>query len=252
MTVRVAILLAAIVSLAACRCPAAPAAEASGDTRSLDQRLLEDLGADPLDEFDRELFAPDATKPPGEDPAPGAPGDPTDRLDQELLRELGAAAASEDENPLLGIAQDMRSAEGMIGRTESGPPTQDLQDRIVANLDELIKQARSCCKQCSPSQVDPNQVASRNPVGQPKTPGTGNQKPGPKPARDSNAQPGSAEPGRPDMGEMRDILKRLWGQLPERQREQMLQLPVEEFLPKYQQLIQEYFKRLAEEQGGGD
>ena len=108
----------------------------------------------PLDEFDRELFAPDAGKPPVEDAVPGrpgTPGEPADRLDEELLRELAGDDASEDENPLLGIAQDMRSAEGMIGRTESGPATQDLQDRIVADLDELIKQARSRCGQCSPS-----------------------------------------------------------------------------------------------------
>jgi len=29
----------------------------------------------------------------------------------------------------------------------------------------------------------------------------------------------------------------------------MLQLPIEEFLPKYELLIEEYFRRLAEEQG---
>jgi hypothetical protein len=255
MTARVATLLAVIVSLAAFESPAAPAPGGSGETRSLDQRLLEDLGADPLDEFDRELFAPDAGKPPVEDAVPGrpgTPGEPADRLDEDLLRELGAAATSEDENPLLGIAEQMRSAEGMIRRTESGPATQDLQDRIVADLDELIKQARSCCKQSSPSQCDPNQVAARQRVSQPKPPGAGNPKPGSTPVSESNAKPGSAEERRPDMGEMRDILKRLWGQLPERQREQMLQLPVEEFLPKYQQLIEEYFKRLAEEQGGGN
>lgn len=52
------------------------------------------------------------------------------------------------------------------------------------------------------------------------------------------------------MEEMRDVLhKDVWGMLPERQRQQMLELPVEEFLPKYELLIEDYFRRLAEEPG---
>ncbi len=37
------------------------------------------------------------------------------------------------------------------------------------------------------------------------------------------------------------------GALPERAREQMLQLPAEEFLPKYELEIEDYFRRLAGE-----
>ena len=49
------------------------------------------------------------------------------------------------------------------------------------------------------------------------------------------------------MAEMRTVLKQLWGELPQRQREQMLEPPVEEFLPKYEQQIEEYFRRLSED-----
>jgi hypothetical protein len=44
-------------------------------------------------------------------------------------------------------------------------------------------------------------------------------------------------------------MKRLWGGLPERARQQMLQTPVEEFPPKYEEQIEQYFRRLAEEKG---
>ena len=44
-------------------------------------------------------------------------------------------------------------------------------------------------------------------------------------------------------------MKELWGALPERARQQMQQLPVEDFPPKYERLIEEYFRRLAEEKG---
>ena len=50
-----------------------------------------------------------------------------------------------------------------------------------------------------------------------------------------------------DMQAMQTLLKNLWGHLPERQREQMLQSSVEEFLPKYETMIRKYFLRLAEE-----
>ena len=44
------------------------------------------------------------------------------------------------------------------------------------------------------------------------------------------------------------MMKDVWGQLPERAREQMLQSPPEKFLPKYELLIEKYYQRLAEEQ----
>ena len=43
-------------------------------------------------------------------------------------------------------------------------------------------------------------------------------------------------------------MKDVWGQLPAREREQMLQSPPEQFLPKYELLLEKYYKRLAEEQ----
>ena len=55
------------------------------------------------------------------------------------------------------------------------------------------------------------------------------------------------------MDEMKAMIRQIpWGQLPQRQREQMLQLgSFEEFLPKYDAMIEEYFKRLAEEKESG-
>ena len=51
----------------------------------------------------------------------------------------------------------------------------------------------------------------------------------------------------PDMAEMMAVIKQVWGELPEKERQQMLQTSVEEFLPKYADLIERYFKRLAED-----
>jgi hypothetical protein len=44
------------------------------------------------------------------------------------------------------------------------------------------------------------------------------------------------------------MIKSIWGQLPGRAREEMLWNADDEFLPKYELLIEEYFKSLVERQ----
>jgi hypothetical protein len=44
------------------------------------------------------------------------------------------------------------------------------------------------------------------------------------------------------------MMKALWGQLPQRARDQMLQSAPEEFLPEYELELEKYFKRLAEQE----
>jgi TolA-binding protein len=243
--------LAVMSALACLSSPGLPAWAASEPARSLDDELLESLGADPIDEFDRELFAPNDKKPGPRDARgkkPDAPGKDREELKRQLLRELGRAAESEEENPLAAIARRMREVEGRIAQTESGSKTQDLQNGIVANLDELIKQCRSCSKQCSGSKAG-SKVSARRPVAQPKKkPGTAQGEQNPKTAGNpSGKPPGQGTPQRPDMDEMKDLIKSVWGELPETQREQMLEWMSEgEFLPKYELLIERYFRRLTE------
>ena len=73
------------------------------------------------------------------------------------------------------------------------------------------------------------------------------QKPGDTPSTTPTERKNGDEPdGNVDMDRMRELIKGLWGELPAHQREQMLQLPIEEFLPKYELLIEKYFRRLSE------
>ena len=249
MTARFVLLSAAALGITCFLVPGVPARADSKKTQSLDADLLKSLNADPLDEFDRELFAPDEDKVkrpalPGREQGP--PGKDED-WKRQLLRELGAASTSEDDNPLLDVARQMRQVEGLIAETESGPQTQGLQHQIVASLDELIKQARSCCKKCSPSQCSPK-VAARQQVRQPKAkPKPGRGKPSQKPVTDPITQPGQAGSGGITLDEMKELIKSVWGELPETEREQMLEWAGDEFLPKYQLLIELYFRRLAEQ-----
>jgi hypothetical protein len=205
----------------------------------LDEELLKQLRADPIDDVDRELFGPDQENPPAEG----------EDLRKKLTRELGDAAVSEDENPLLSIAERMRESEALIAQTRSDEATQSVQKRIVADLEKLIEEARKrCCKGGSPK-AQSQATAARPKISQPcAKPGTGEGKPQQKPAVTSNAKPGQTAAAKPDLQEVRTMIeKEVWGSLPQRQRQQLLQLPIEEFLPKYEQLIIEYFKRLSEE-----
>jgi hypothetical protein len=250
--VRSVVVSSAIVAAMLVLWPLTASAEGDGGPgkeRSLDQQLLDDLGGDPLDPaVQRELFSPPVVPQQRGDPLfPEATEDPL----EQLRRELEAASQSEQPNPLLDIARRMRTVERLVARTESGTQTQEMQTAIVTTLEQLIAQAKKKCGQCKPSDKPPQKVSSSKPSpksGKPK-PKPGN--PDAKPSKDSKATPGRATAGRPDMGQMQSLVKKIWGELPETTRQQMLEPLVEEFLPKYELLIEEYFRRLAAEQEEG-
>ena len=237
------LLLIAAGSLVAADCHR-PARARAQEGRSVDDELFDELDADPLDEQDAAPHGPGEKK--GE-----AGASPDDELRRRLSQEPGAAATAEEDDPLLEIARRMRRVEGLMGRNDSSPATQNLQEKIVADLDRLLEQARRRSKQRKPGSSQPQQTASRRPIGQSQAkPAAGGEKPSDRPSTTSTQRPaGSGQTRRPDMTRMRKVMEELWGELPPRQRQQMLQMPVEEFLPKYELLIEEYFRRLAEEKG---
>lgn len=181
----------------------------------------------PSDAIDRELFAPDPKKPP-EPASPATKG------------QVGPSA----------IVAEMLQAARRIRQSDAGPVTQDLQRRIVAGLEELLRQAGQ--QQSDSSQTarakssQQTKAESRQESGRERD--TGKPKPGPQP------NPGKAPSGRDspdaaplDAADRAALVRRVWGDLPERQRNEILQLqPPEEFLPKYELQIEAYFKRLSE------
>lgn len=248
------ILLAGLAMLLLAIMPLASRAE-SGPGRSLEQQLLEDLETQPLDaDAERDLRKQQPKPGPGQPPTkPGASGErEPGSLDRQLSRELGPAAVSEDANPVWDIVRQMQRARSLIGQDQTGQETQKLQAKILASLDELLKTARSQSQSSSSGQRDSQNTSSRRTPSQPSAKPGGQGKPTNKPATSGATQAGKPQPARrPDMAEMREVIKSVWGELPQHQRDEMLELAGEEFLHKYELLIEAYFKRLAEEQGGG-
>jgi hypothetical protein len=210
---------------------------------SSDDELLKQLNEKSTDDVDRELFG-DKKKDKKADAGAGQGGD---ELQRQLQRELGAAADKEDDNPVLGIARRMIDVQTRIADSDAGEKVQDEQKKIVADLDKLIEQAKKSCK-CSGSCSKPGQCSSRTPSSGAKKPGSkpGN-KPSTKPAQQSSQRPPDKKTVKPDPAEMRNLIKDLWGELPPNVREQMMQNPSEQFVPQYETMIEEYYRRLSEE-----
>jgi len=175
-------------------------------------------------------------------------------IDDELRRELGGAAQSEsdkDANPLLSITRQMRDVQARINQADGGKRTQKLQQQIVGELERLIQQARKAAKACKPGTSQPQGISPRTPIGQPPKPGTGGQNPSNKPATGSAPRPpDGGQIRKPNLEDVRSMMKQLWGELPGQARQQMLQSPVEELPPKYEVLIEDYFHRLSEQKPG--
>lgn len=157
--------------------------------------------------------------------------------------DLGQSVLSGDVLPLKEAAERMRDVQNMLGRAECGTATQHAQRQILDSLDRLLEQVGQYS----------GAAAKRPCQGSPGGKSSAGQKPG----VNQGAQPGAPSgasgqsrggTSRMDAAERRAMLKRLWGELPAGEREQMLQLPDEEFLPRYEALIEEYFRRLSEQQ----
>jgi hypothetical protein len=224
------VLVASAAILAILVLPAAASARNSVQS-DIGPRRLDAPHAEPFDKFDRELFAP-----------PQNLGHPGWEADSNM--QSPSAAAQGD--PLAEISRQMQAVESRIAGADSGSAVQDEQKRILDRLDAIIEQMQKSCSGGAPGgtcEKKTNAQAKQPPQGKKSgkgaTPGEG--------AADAKVQDQHALGRRADMEQIRSIMKRLWGELPRRDRERLMQYPVEQFLPEYELMIEEYYKRLSEE-----
>lgn len=231
----------------------------------LDEALFEGLDEVPSEEMPADAPPVRPAEPEAAAETPAAEESPAAESEPEGAptegRPPGGAAdegpPSADAPPLVRAGQRMRQVERQLADRQVGSGTQEEQTRIVADLEELLKQlaqqqnrsSRSSSGQSSPgsqrSQVAQSRAQQQPEGGQPS--GSSGQAPE-GPAREATDRLGPDQVRRADPAEMRNLMKDLWGHLPPRVREQMLQASMEQFLPKYELLIEQYFKRLLEQQ----
>ena len=182
---------------------------------------------------------------------------PLSELDKELVKDLEEDEPLSEENPLLRAGQRMRQSEQRISLADAGSKTQELQGKIVEDLDELLKALQKNQQKQQPSGQKPTpQQSQRSDPKQPQqqpdqnAPNpNGERKPENKPAQESTDQatkgtPEKVEAARP----IADLLRDVWGHLPERDREVLIQASLLQYLPEYQQMIEDYYSRLARPQ----
>lgn len=174
--------------------------------------------------------------------------------DDDLFKQLTgdkSKRSATDVNPLQQAIEEMRKAQQRIGKRDTGEETRKLQENVVSNLQMLIEKIKQQ-SQSSPSSSGGSPMPSDDESNQQNS-----QPPEPKPAdngqtRDDKSEESTDEPrdaenrkiGRLTPGQMD---KEVWGHLPPKLRQQLLNAWADKYLPKYDDLVRRYFESLAEE-----
>lgn len=178
------------------------------------------------------------------------PPDPEIRFHPLRFDDVGRDENAQPSGPmhLVRAGQGMVQAEAFLKKQATIGQVGETQQQVVAQLDQLVaelsKQCSGNCNNPSNKPPSPSQRSQAKPDKSSSKAGRGN-----APARDSNAQlnGNATKPADASERDLEDVVKHLWGQLPEREREQMMQTFSDEFLPKYQSEIEQYYQRLSEE-----
>ncbi len=197
-----------------------PISTSADEPKSLDAQLLEGLDDDLLKGLPAPTKQPDVSQ-----PSAAGQTQPAD---------------STTTNPLAQIAERMRLAQRRIAERDTTADTQQLQQQIQDDLAALIEAAKKQCAACNkPGNGSAGQQA-----------GTTSGQPTPAPPRDSTNRIEQGTKESTETADVADVIRRFWGHLPDKLREQMQASLSEQFLPKYERLIEDYYKRLAEEGSG--
>jgi hypothetical protein len=155
------------------------------------------------------------------------------------------------------IARKMDNVERRLELARGGPQTQKQQKEIVDRLDELIKQLENQQKQQQQQQQQGGKPGEQ-PGGQCPNGGQPGQGQGQGPPSD-NIQASSPQqdsmggngkgPGNVDPKKLKEMAE-VWGKLPERERAKAMLELTRDMPPRYREVIENYFKKLAQSEPG--
>lgn len=156
------------------------------------------------------------------------------------------------------VVTSMREAQSRMESKDAGLQTQEIQEKVVKDLEELIKQLEQQM-QNPPPPSSKNSRSSQN-----KRPSTSQAQQDPQNSRQQESQPqqaASKNEGKADESterskagkarreelERQRMVKDVWGHLPPALREELLNMYSEKYLPKYEDLVRRYYESLAEQ-----
>jgi len=170
-------------------------------------------------------------------------------VDAELLRSLNKQIAPIDgEHPLLRVGSRMRDVQGRLDKTDAGDETRTLQKEIVQDLEKLIEQAKKQggCPTCGAASCNKHGNQKR----QTSDKGGAKQPQQPQNATQPNEGQVMAKPGNVSDEQkegQQAIARAVWGHLPAKLKEEMEQAFKGGELPKYRDMIERYFRAVAEQ-----
>jgi len=181
--------------------------------------------------------------------------DPSDLSDlsDELLEKLekeaaaDAAPAEEEDPPLIRIGDRMRQVQRRLARADTGRKTIELQEAIIKDLDDLLKQMQSgqACPQCGKQNCQQHARQRKQSAAQSQQ--RASSQPSTQAARDASNRNFPRATAVKSKADLERMAKAIWGHLPPKMREQMEQALSATLLPQYELLIERYFRTLAEQ-----
>lgn len=177
--------------------------------------------------------------------APTEPPPKPDELREKLIRKVVTGADEDLMDAVMRLMGD--AAKKLELEFDPGPETQQTQEAIVAKLDEAISasaaRTQAMKKSSKSSKSDkrkaptPKEQAGKKSTSTKEEPG----KESPSETGDVGAASGTTDAG----GDLQES-RRSWGQLPARERDEVMQGAGEEFLERYRVWIEKYYRALQD------
>ncbi len=165
--------------------------------------------------------------------------------------------AATEGDPIVSIGKNMSTLASRLSESSANadPQREQLQQQIVNQLDALLKELEKE-SQGKPSSGNASggggsQQDTRTQIGEgtpqrnnPQNSGQGEPKEGD--SRQSSQRLGKSAP-KVNLAELLQVVKQVWGHLPEKERERLRQLSGDQVLPGHDLAIERYFRSLADE-----
>jgi hypothetical protein len=143
------------------------------------------------------------------------------------------------EKDLGWVARMMNNIERRLDLARGGPKTQDMQKKVVVQLDEMIKKLEEEQQQQQGQGQGQGKGKSQGKPGKVLQPSS--------PQQDSYGGDGGG-PGQTEMKRWKEVAEN-WGTLPEKERAKAMQELTRDMPAKHRELIENYFKNLQKAQG---
>lgn len=146
------------------------------------------------------------------------------------------------EKDLAEISRKMNVISWRLDQSKGGPKTQKIQKEVVLRLDEIIKEMENQKKQQQASASDPNGGGCPSGAQPGAQPGNTNQPSSPQQDSVGGTNTG---PGKIDEKTLKQYAD-VWGKLPEKERAKAMMELTRDMPPRYKEVIETYFKKLAQ------